>query len=183
MAVISPLRKESSSIYDGFRTLESTNWLTLKKPGCKQWLQAVTSPEISSADFEEACSRTRLAYNFASLTSPEISSAEQGFLIPWMLGMLIMPNGLNNKFYHTQTSSLVAAAVYYISTYSSTSFRILDSTDLRWACPNAYSDFVAAVSLRLVVPGPDQPCTYIPNRNNMDSQWFNVDRILGTHLA
>jgi hypothetical protein len=29
---------------------------------------------------------------------------------------------------------------------SSTSFRILDSTDLRWACPNAYSDFVAAVS-------------------------------------
>ena len=64
---------------------------------------------------------------------------------------------------------------------SSTSFRILDSTDLRWACPNAYSDFVAAVSLRLVVPGPDQPCTYIPN--NMDSQWFNVDRILGTHLA
>ena len=26
-----------------------------------------------------------------------------------------------------------------------------------------------------------QPCT--PNRNNMDSQWFSVNRILGTHLA
>jgi hypothetical protein len=49
-----PFKKESSSIYDGFTTLESTNWLTLKKPGCKQWLQAMTSPETSSADSEEA---------------------------------------------------------------------------------------------------------------------------------
>ena len=31
------------------------------------------------------------------------------------------------------------------------------------------------VELRPVVPGPDQPCTYPPNRNNMDSQWFKCE--------
>jgi hypothetical protein len=33
-------------ICDGFSPLESANWLTLKKPGCELWLQAITSPEI-----------------------------------------------------------------------------------------------------------------------------------------
>jgi hypothetical protein len=50
-------------IRDGFFPLESANWLTLEKPGCELWLLAMTAPEISSVD------------------------AEQGFLIPWMLGM------------------------------------------------------------------------------------------------
>lgn len=39
----------------------------------------------------------------------------------------------------------------------------------------AYSDFVAPVSF--------SSAPSIPNRNNMDSQWFNVNRIIGTHLA
>ena len=78
------LRKESSSIYDGFRTLESTNWLILKKPGCKQWLQAVTSPEISAA----ARARGRLAHDMLARGSLMHARARASYSTPYLLWRL-----------------------------------------------------------------------------------------------